>query len=190
MLNQYYSKQCWISNSKQCWTSISRQCWISIKANNAGSVIANNAESVLATCGVRVGTLRGRGRKTLVGDNLLIRITWKQVLSKFCQWIYLLLLMKTWPVCSVLMMYFLSVKRNFSLCSSGAGGSDDGVEQTAIKVSLKCPISFRRITLPARGHDCKHIQVIEALPLLNLPLTSLFQCWIPVCWLILFGTVN
>ena len=29
----------------------------------------------------------------------------------------------------------------------------------AIKVSLKCPTTFRRITLPARGHDCKHIQV-------------------------------
>lgn len=36
---------------------------------------------------------------------------------------------------------------------------EDGVEQTAIKVSLKCPITFRRIQLPARGHDCKHVQV-------------------------------
>ncbi|XP_009270554.1 PREDICTED: zinc finger MIZ domain-containing protein 2, partial [Aptenodytes forsteri] len=35
---------------------------------------------------------------------------------------------------------------------------EDGVEQTAIKVSLKCPITFRRIQLPARGHDCRHIQ--------------------------------
>lgn len=33
------------------------------------------------------------------------------------------------------------------------------MEQTAIKVSLKCPITFRRIQLPARGHDCKHVQV-------------------------------
>lgn len=33
------------------------------------------------------------------------------------------------------------------------------MEQTAIKVSLKCPITFRRIQLPARGHDCRHIQV-------------------------------
>lgn len=55
------------------------------------------------------------------------------------------------------------VKRNFSLCSSAAGGNDDSVEQTAIKVSLKCPITFRRITLPARGHDCKHIQVNDIL---------------------------
>lgn len=33
------------------------------------------------------------------------------------------------------------------------------MEQTAIKVSLKCPVTFRRIQLPARGHDCRHIQV-------------------------------
>ena len=65
----------------------------------------------------------------------------------------------------------VAVKRNFSLCSSGGTGSDDGVEQTAIKVSLKCPISFRRITLPARGHDCKHIQVNR-----NSPSPSLKQC--------------
>lgn len=40
---------------------------------------------------------------------------------------------------------------------------EDGVEQTAIKVSLKCPITFRRIQLPARGHDCKHVQVCSDL---------------------------
>lgn len=40
---------------------------------------------------------------------------------------------------------------------------EDGVEQTAIKVSLKCPITFRRIQLPARGHDCKHVQVCSEL---------------------------
>lgn len=38
---------------------------------------------------------------------------------------------------------------------------EDGVEQTAIKVSLKCPITYRRINLPARGHDCKHIQCFD-----------------------------
>lgn len=54
--------------------------------------------------------------------------------------------------------FFLPVKKNFALCSTTSNG-DDGVEQTAIKVSLKCPITFRRITLPARGNECKHIQV-------------------------------
>ncbi len=54
------------------------------------------------------------------------------------------------------------VKRNFSSGTiPGTPGlnGEDGVEQTAIKVSLKCPITFRRIQLPARGHDCRHIQV-------------------------------
>ena len=58
-----------------------------------------------------------------------------------------------------------SVKRNFSIGSiAGSGGlnGEDGVEQTAIRVSLKCPITFRRIQLPARGHDCRHIQVRTA----------------------------
>ena len=60
----------------------------------------------------------------------------------------------------ILFCLFFSVKRNFtSSATSNSALNDDGVEQTAIKVSLKCPISFRRITLPARGHDCKHIQV-------------------------------
>ena len=27
------------------------------------------------------------------------------------------------------------------------------------KVSLRCPLTFKRIGLPARGHDCRHIQV-------------------------------
>lgn len=56
----------------------------------------------------------------------------------------------------------VSVKRNFSSGTiPGTPGlnGEDGVEQTAIKVSLKCPITFRRIQLPARGHDCRHIQV-------------------------------
>lgn len=58
---------------------------------------------------------------------------------------------------------FSAVKRNFSSVAASSGNAtlngEDGVEQTAIKVSLKCPITFRRIQLPARGHDCKHVQV-------------------------------
>lgn len=72
------------------------------------------------------------------------------------------------PHCSVLvysLCFFscLTVKRNFSSVAASSGNTtlngEDGVEQTAIKVSLKCPITFRRIQLPARGHDCKHVQV-------------------------------
>ncbi|XP_065568477.1 zinc finger MIZ domain-containing protein 1-like isoform X2 [Artemia franciscana] len=44
---------------------------------------------------------------------------------------------------------------------SGISADNDGVEQTAIKVSLKCPITFKRISLPARGHECKHIQCFD-----------------------------
>uniref|UniRef100_A0A8C6ZNP8 Zinc finger MIZ-type containing 2 n=1 Tax=Nothoprocta perdicaria TaxID=30464 RepID=A0A8C6ZNP8_NOTPE len=54
------------------------------------------------------------------------------------------------------------IKRNFSsgtIPGTPGPNGEDGVEQTAIKVSLKCPITFRRIQLPARGHDCRHIQV-------------------------------
>lgn len=44
----------------------------------------------------------------------------------------------------------------------------DVVEQTALKVSLKCPITFKRITLPARGHECKHIQCFDLESYLQL----------------------
>lgn len=59
-------------------------------------------------------------------------------------------------------IFIPAVKRNFSSGTiPGTPGlnGEDGVEQTAIRVSLKCPITFRRIQLPARGHDCRHIQV-------------------------------
>ena len=57
---------------------------------------------------------------------------------------------------------------------------DDGVEQTAIKVTLKCPITFRRIVLPARGHDCKHIHCFDLESYLKLNVErGLWKC--PVC---------
>ena len=48
---------------------------------------------------------------------------------------------------------FILVKRWFQ------SNNDDSVQQTGVLVSLKCPITFKRIQLPARGADCKHIQV-------------------------------
>lgn len=55
------------------------------------------------------------------------------------------------------------IKRNFSNGQLTAAGQEagDGVEQTAIKVSLKCPITFKRIALPARGCECKHIPCFD-----------------------------
>ena len=51
------------------------------------------------------------------------------------------------------------IKRNFGAISgyNSVPGGEVDVEQTAITVSLKCPISFRRMALPARGAECKHI---------------------------------
>uniref|UniRef100_A0A2C9K192 SP-RING-type domain-containing protein n=1 Tax=Biomphalaria glabrata TaxID=6526 RepID=A0A2C9K192_BIOGL len=61
------------------------------------------------------------------------------------------------------------IKRNFSnVPPNNAINGEDGVEQTAIKVPLKCPITCRRITLPARGHDCKHIQCFDLESYLQL----------------------
>jgi MIZ/SP-RING zinc finger. len=59
----------------------------------------------------------------------------------------------------------LTVKMNFK---SSSGGGDDGIETTLDKVSLKCPITQRRITIPARGHDCKHIQCFDLESYLKL----------------------
>uniref|UniRef100_A0AAY3ZUM0 SP-RING-type domain-containing protein n=1 Tax=Denticeps clupeoides TaxID=299321 RepID=A0AAY3ZUM0_9TELE len=76
------------------------------------------------------------------------------------------------------------VKRNFSSAAASSGNTtlngEDGVEQTAIKVSLKCPITFRRIQLPARGHDCKHVQCFDLESYLQLNCErGTWRC--PVC---------
>ena len=55
--------------------------------------------------------------------------------------------------------FFRVIKRHFATpLFTCMGVNDDAVELITIKVSLKCPITQRRITLPARGHDCRHIQ--------------------------------
>uniref|UniRef100_A0AAV2JLB2 SP-RING-type domain-containing protein n=1 Tax=Knipowitschia caucasica TaxID=637954 RepID=A0AAV2JLB2_KNICA len=76
------------------------------------------------------------------------------------------------------------IKRNFNSVAASAGNTtlngEDGVEQTAIKVSLKCPITFRRIQLPARGHDCKHVQCFDLESYLQLNCErGTWRC--PVC---------
>jgi len=72
------------------------------------------------------------------------------------------------------------IKRNF-----GSHSGTESVEQTALKVSIKCPITFKRITLPARGHDCKHIQCfdLESYLQLNCERGS-WRC--PVCKYVFF----
>ncbi|XP_048474705.1 zinc finger MIZ domain-containing protein 1-like [Rhincodon typus] len=78
------------------------------------------------------------------------------------------------------------IKHNFSsgsgAISSGNPGlsGEDGLEQTAMKVSLKCPITYRQIQLPARGHDCKHIQCFDLESYLQLNCDrGTWRC--PVC---------
>nr|XP_061835986.1 zinc finger MIZ domain-containing protein 2-like [Nerophis lumbriciformis]XP_061835987.1 zinc finger MIZ domain-containing protein 2-like [Nerophis lumbriciformis] len=75
------------------------------------------------------------------------------------------------------------IKRNFSSGSiPGTPGlnGEDGVEQTAIRVLLKCPITFRRIQLPARGHDCRHVQCFDLESYLQLNCErGTWRC--PVC---------
>lgn len=45
---------------------------------------------------------------------------------------------------------------------TGTVEKDNGMDQQqSLKVFLKCPITCKRITLPARGHDCKHIQCFD-----------------------------
>ncbi|XP_019482151.1 PREDICTED: zinc finger MIZ domain-containing protein 2 isoform X2 [Hipposideros armiger] len=72
------------------------------------------------------------------------------------------------------------IKRNFSSGTIPGPNGEDGVEQTAIKVSLKCPVTFRRIQLPARGHDCRHIQCFDLESYLQLNCErGTWRC--PVC---------
>ena len=49
-----------------------------------------------------------------------------------------------------------------------------GDEETNINVSLECPISKRRITIPARGDDCRHIEVQMMKRLQNLQVVPVY----------------
>lgn len=83
------------------------------------------------------------------------------------------------------------IKRNFAvghttnpnqpLGGNGPGTDKDSLETaTSTKVSLKCTVTLKRIALPARGHDCKHIQCfdLEAYLALNCERGN-WRC--PVC---------
>merc|ERR1712106_149945 len=81
------------------------------------------------------------------------------------------------------------IKRNFNSIPSDSGtnagdttqSSDSGLEPaTSQKVSLRCPLTFKRISLPARGHDCRHIQCFDLESYLKLNCEKgLWKC--PVC---------
>jgi len=55
-----------------------------------------------------------------------------------------------------------------SLKASGASGPNPSDPSSAVKISLRCPISARRISLPARGQECKHLQCFDLESYLRL----------------------
>ena len=70
---------------------------------------------------------------------------------------------------------------SLTLTPSTPGSVEEiSLEQTSFKLSLKCPISFKRINIPARGNECKHIQCfdLESFLILNADRTS-WRC--PLC---------
>ncbi|XP_065830870.1 zinc finger MIZ domain-containing protein 1-like isoform X2 [Oscarella lobularis] len=70
------------------------------------------------------------------------------------------------------------IRANFA--ATNQLGNQTGVEQTSIKVSLKCPLSFRRITFPARGRECRHVQCFDLESYLQLNCErGTWKC--PVC---------
>ena len=74
-----------------------------------------------------------------------------------------------WPVehhqaagffpCIYLKNYVHHVPFPFAVKKWFSSNCDDSVQQTGVKVSLKCPVTFKKIKLPARGAECRHIQV-------------------------------
>jgi len=68
------------------------------------------------------------------------------------------------------------IKRNLSQPETNPGSEatpqqqqQGGGGQQCAKISLKCPITKSRIRLPARGHECKHVQCfdLEAYLMIN-----------------------
>lgn len=68
----------------------------------------------------------------------------------------------------------VKAKKILANCSQatqqGLGGSNKGESGDAkggggvgmsMKMALRCPLTFRRMTLPARGHECKHLQCFD-----------------------------
>ena len=52
--------------------------------------------------------------------------------------------------------------------SSSSKASGGGRSSDPVRVSLKCPISGKRMALPARGQDCKHLQCFDLEAYLRL----------------------
>lgn len=44
---------------------------------------------------------------------------------------------------------------------AGEDGPLSTAGPTTLNISLKCPITFKRISLPARGHECRHLTCFD-----------------------------
>lgn len=159
--------KCYHHEDKQMYTNWPQSVTVSVNANPL--IIERQGDNKTSHKPLHLKNVCKPGRNT-------IQIT---VTACCCSHLFVLQLVHRPSVSSVLQSLLrkrllpaehciTKIKRNFSFSSSAAGGTDDSVEQTAIKVSLKCPITFRRITLPARGHDCKHIQCFDLESYLRL----------------------
>ncbi|EDQ93081.1 uncharacterized protein MONBRDRAFT_31004 [Monosiga brevicollis MX1] len=60
------------------------------------------------------------------------------------------------------------------------GGDEDLIVNTTESISLKCPLSHKRISTPARGEYCNHLQCFDALTYIQM---NALQCrWnCPIC---------
>lgn len=81
--------------------------------------------------------------------------------------------------CIMKIKRFLNVKQ-MQQSQQPQGGDKENTDTLTHTVSLKCPVSFKRMTLPARGQDCKHIQCfdLESYLLHNLERNT-WRC--PIC---------
>ena len=52
---------------------------------------------------------------------------------------------------------------------------------SAVNISLRCPITYKRINIPARGQECKHLQCfdLESYLRLNGDRGGMWKC--PIC---------
>ncbi|KAL8200940.1 hypothetical protein R6Q57_012279 [Mikania cordata] len=64
--------------------------------------------------------------------------------------------------------------------------SDNEIIEGPSRISLKCPISFNRIKIPAKGHSCKHLQCFDFNNYVEInsrrPLWRCPHCSQPVCF--------
>lgn len=72
------------------------------------------------------------------------------------------------------------ISKSFTLDELRKNAEDPEVEATSSKLSLKCPISFKRLETPCRAQNCKHLACFDALSYLLLQeQAAQWKC--PIC---------